>query len=369
MSNFDLLQTARPMRATVDAKAFSDALKNVAMVLKKSVVPILEEVSVRFSNGQCILTATDMDTWITTAIPADGNDFSFVFSRTKKVKQACHCFSGSLTLELMESGGLVHLSCGSRIGEFDTYSTDCYPDVPETDSNVSFSTNAADLLERIERVAYATLKPKQNIRESTACVEFSGNQVFALDGYRAAWDDGESDFPQPFLIYAEPLHYLKVFGEQQVEFRFSKPWLSVTDGKTTIIFHTANSEPFNLESAIPQRYQEEFPVSPKEFLAELKYLKDIIPTTQRPYVYLRGNELLMPVKNRKYSTAIKISRTGDTTIGFNLHYLSDALKQFRKEEHVTFKISGVHSPVVIEAEGRNDCAMILPVRVELDATA
>lgn len=369
VSDLNSLRTSYPLRATVDARAFSDALKNVSAVLKESAVPILEEVTVRFSNGQCILTATDLETWITATIPADGNEFSFVFSRSKKVERACRCFSGCLTLELMGLDGLVRLSCGSRVGEFDTYPSDCCPDVPKASGDVSFRTNAADLLERIDRVAYATLKPEQSARENTACVEFSGNQVFALDGYRAAWDNGESDFPQPFLIHAEPLHYLKAFGAQEVEFRFSKPWLFVTDGKTTIIFHTADSKPFNLESAIPQKYLEEFSVSPKEFLAELKYLKDIIPMTRKPYVYLRGNELLMPVKNRKYSTAIEISRTGDTTIGFNLHYLSDALKQFRKEKCVTVKISGVHSPIVIEAEGRNDCAMVLPVRVELDAAA
>ena len=62
----DLKLMVRPMRATVDAKAFSDALKSTTLVLKKSAIPSLEEVSVRFSNGRCILAATDLDTWITT---------------------------------------------------------------------------------------------------------------------------------------------------------------------------------------------------------------------------------------------------------------------------------------------------------------
>ena len=110
-------------------------------------------------------------------------------------------------------------------------------------------------------------------------------------------------------------------------------------------------------------------MSPREFLAELNYLKDALPTTHKPYVYLRGNELLMQVHDRKYSTAIEISRTGDTTVGFNLNYLRDALNQFKKEERVTVKISGVHTPIVIEAEGRSDCAMVLPLRVALNAAA
>lgn len=371
----DLLQLGRPMRASVDAKAFSDALSKTALVLRKLAIPVLSETTVRFSNGRCILTATDVSTWITVELPADGDDFSFTFSQTKKVVRVCRGFEGRLTLEWMENivdkdkCGLVRLSCGSRTGEFDAYSVDISPNPPKVDSDVSFQANAAHLLERITKVAYATIKPEQCERERSACVEFSGSQVFALDGYRAAWDNGESDFPQPFLVHAAPLRCLKAFGNCQVDLRLSKSRLSVTDGTMTIIFHTVDSKPFHLERALPKKYLEEFSVSPKEFLAELRYLKDIIPKTRTPYVYLRRNELLMPVNGKIYGTAITISRTGDTTVGLNLHYLHDALMQFRTEKRVTVKISGLHSPIVIEAEGRSDCAMVLPVRAALDATA
>ena len=373
MSNLEL--AVRPLRATVDAREFSEALKNNSLVLKKSDVPILEEANVRFSGGRCILTTTDMTTWMIAEIPASGDDFSFIFSRTKKLELVCRRFDGSLTLEWTENtarhdgDGFVRLSCGSRTGEFDTWSTDLCPDIPQVDGDVSFRANAAELLERINRVAYATLKPGEGSRDISACVEFSGKQIYALDGRRAAWDDGELDFPQPFLAYAEPLRHLKVFGDHQVDFRFSKPWFSMTDGTITIISRTADSEPYHLESAVPRKYLETFSVSPREFLTELKYLKDVIPMTRKPYVYLCGNELLMPVNGRRYSTALAISRTGDTEIGFNLRYLNDALRQFRNEERVTVKISGIHTPAVIEAEGRNDCAMVLPVRVAMDTAA
>lgn len=365
----DLELTVRPLRATVDAKAFSDALKNVALILKRSAIPILEEVSVRFSGGLCILTATDMTTWMMAEIPAQGDDFSFVFARTKSVERACRCFMGSLTMELTEDGGPVRLSCGSKAGEFDTYSINDCPDVPSVDSEVAFRTNAADLMERIRRVSYAASRSDQESRERVSCVEFSGRQVYALDGYRAAWDDGEADFPQPFLVHAVPLHHLKVFGSRQVEFRFAKPRLSVTDGTTTIIFHTADSEPYQLASAVPQRYVEEFSVSLKELLSGLLYLQAAAPKTRRPYVYLRGKELSMTVNDRKYSVGLDIDRSGDTEVGLNLRYAVDALKQFAKEKSVTIKISGTITPIVIEAEGRNDCAMVLPLRSGVRAAA
>lgn len=49
------------MRFTVDARAFSDAMSKVSKVLRKSPLPILEEIAVHVENGLCTLTATDLD--------------------------------------------------------------------------------------------------------------------------------------------------------------------------------------------------------------------------------------------------------------------------------------------------------------------
>lgn len=372
----DLLQTDRPMRATVDAKTFADALKKVSVVLKRSVLPVLEEVCVRFAGGRCILTATDLNTWIITEFPARGDDFAFVFSRTKDAERACRYFSGDISLEMVETGDEKHsypvvtISDGSRAGEFDAYSAGDYPDVPELQGDVLFSANAAALLERVNKVAYATAKPGQSSRDRASCVEFIGNQIFALDGYRAAWDfDSTQSFPQPFLIHAEQIRLLKLLGDAHIDFHLSQPHLYVTDGNTTLIFRTTEGVPFNLQSVVPSQQMEEFLVSPKQILSELKYLNEATPKTKKPYVYLHGNELFMTVNGRKCTTTIEVSRQSALTIGFDLRYVTDAFKQFDKEPQVKVKISGVLAPVVIEADGRNDHAMVLPVRVKADAAA
>lgn len=374
MSHF--LQVNRPMRATVDAKTFSDALKKVGAVLKKSVLPVLEEVCVRFADGRCILTATDLNTWIITEFPARGDDFAFVFSRTKDVERVCRYFSGDMTLEIVETGDEKHsypvvtVSGGSRAGEFDAYPAEDYPKAPEVQGDILFTANAAALLERVNKVAYATRKPAQDSRDSLSCVGFTSNQIFALDGYRAAWDlNSALSFPQPFLVHAEQMSILKMLGDVQVDFHLSDSLLYVTGGNTTVIFQTTEGKLFDLQGAIPQTFVEGFFVSPKKILGELKYLNDAAPKTKTPYVYLHDNELFMTVKGRKYSAAIDISRQSAMTIGFHLRYMTDAFRQFEKEPQVKVKISGVNTPAVIEAEGRNDRAMLVPVRVKENAAA
>ena len=67
----------------VDAKAFAEAMNKVSRVLKKSAIPILEEVAVSIKDDRCALTATDLETWLVAELPAQGDDLSFVFQRTR----------------------------------------------------------------------------------------------------------------------------------------------------------------------------------------------------------------------------------------------------------------------------------------------
>ena len=142
-----------------------------------------------------------MTTWMIAEIPASGDDFSFIFSRTKKLELVCRRFDGSLTLEWTENtarhdgDGFVRLSCGSRTGEFDTWSTDLCPDIPQVDGDVSFSANAAELLERINRVAYATLKPGEGGRDASAIHRPPEKRTLASSKI------GTSDFFKTRLIF------------------------------------------------------------------------------------------------------------------------------------------------------------------------
>ena len=53
----------------------------------------------------------------------------------------------------------------------------------------------------------------------------------------------------------------------------------------------------------------------------------------------------------------------------NLRYMIDALRQFRKEPMVRLKLSGPYTPIVVEAEGRSDFALVLPVRLRDEMAA
>lgn len=106
------------MKSTVDAKAFSAALDKVSKVLRKSAVPIIEQICVRFEGDRCICTATDLITWVSVELPAQGDVFSFAFTKTRDVVKVSRFFDGNLVVELRELGGAkkesprITLTCG-----------------------------------------------------------------------------------------------------------------------------------------------------------------------------------------------------------------------------------------------------------------
>lgn len=357
------------MRAVVDAKEFSQALSKVSKALGKSEIPALSEALVHFSGGRCVLTGTDFDAWLAAELPAQGDGFSFIFHRTASAAKACRRLDGELTLELSESGAgrerqlRLCMRCGSREGEFRAFFPEDYPELPELEPECSFTVNAASLLKRVSRIKYAAYAPQSSDVRSV-CIQFSGSRIFCLDGLRAAWDTDEAlSVPAPFMVSSAPLEHLKLFGKEDVTVRLGKRYVDVTDGTLRLTLRRVEAALYELDSAIPKEFQEEICVSPDEFLSELAYLKDLIPVGKKTPLRFEGGRLTAQADGCRYQTRIQVEGHSEITIGFNLSYLTDALRQFKGEPSVRMKLLSPIAPVLLEADGRNDSALVLPVRL------
>lgn len=355
------------MKAVVDAKAFSEALNQVSKVPKRSTIPVLEGLLVRFENGRCLVTGTDLTTWLTMEVPAQGDDFSFVFQKPQAAAKACRYFEGELSLEMTDEESkypMVTLRCGQRAGIFDGFPEKEYPKQPKLEEGEIFITNAANLLKRIERVKYAVLEPRGYSEQTQkTCVQFSGNSVFGVDGYRAACDtDPDLTFPKPFLTWGDSLSYLKLMGNSDVCVKVEERHIWLSSDSVSICCRKEGVMTFDLRSAVPKCFLEGFYVSPKEFLRELKYLDGFQPKSKSPVRFCGGNMTLQSDTIR-CATRVEIEGDNEIAFGFSPRFMEDALKQFSEEKWVKIKISGVNTPIILEAEGRNDFAMVLPVRL------
>lgn len=363
------------MKSIVNAKEFAQALSRVSSVLRKSAIPMLESVLVCFCGGRCILTATDMSVWAKTELPACGDDFEFLLMKPEAMLKACRYYDGELTMELTipNDDGYwrsdLAVSNGICTGSFEVECADEYPEFIAVEANNSFSVNAPKLLARIQTVKYANEKPDMDTYNARTCIQFSGNQIYAMDNYRAAWDvDPTTEFPCKFLISTEHLEHLKLF-QDEVTFQIGDRYVQVTDGRTTLCLRQGEDVPFNLETVLPQQYQEAFCVSPKEFLNALAYIKGFIPKKVRSCIRLCDGVLTLDELPQRCSATVKFSGSNTIPLGFNIRYMEDAMKQFKSEPQVKVNISGRNSPIFIEAEGHSDYALVMPTQLREYASA
>lgn len=370
------------MTAIVDAKAFSLALDNTMAALRRSSIPILESVQLQFGTGKCVLTATDMDTWLTVEVPARGDTFACGFFRTKEAAKTCRYYDGPLTIETVDTGEgqnvrrQILLSCGFRKAAYTGFSPieseHDFPSTPtmETDAESFTISNAASLLEQINRIKYAVGKTRDNMNAAQTCVQFDRDKVFCMDGYRVACEAVPGfTVPKPFLVYPEALAHLKLFGQKPVTVHVGAAYVRFAGEGVSIVCQRQGVTPFMLDRAIPTQYQEEFFVSPKEFLRELNYLNGLIPQKGSPRLRLCNGELSLESGRQNGCTSIHVDGRKAVEVGFDVNYMTDALKQFEKEKAVRLRISSPLCPMMLDAEGRSDFALVLPARLKEARTA
>lgn len=275
------------MRFTVDARAFSDAMSKVSKVLRKSPLPILEEIAVHVENGLCTLTATDLDTWLVAELPARGDDVSFVFSRTKDVMKACAHFEGELAITFVpkdERDGKIEALCGQRAAEFPVIAHEDYPECGTIEDGISLRLNAAALFRRVERVRYAAEKGCLGRRPQSACVQFREDRVFSLDGRRMACDTQPGTvFPAPCLLQGDALTHLRAFGENEVTVQIGANKVCFSDETLKLYVRRYGMDTYDPDAAIPKSYREVITVKTDELLRELTYLKECIGSCTFPY--------------------------------------------------------------------------------------
>lgn len=366
------------MRAKIDAKDFVQALERVSGMIRKSSIPVLNAVLVRFEADRCTLTSTNIDTYLSVDLPAQGDDFAFLLDRPRETARAFRQFEGELILEQTEKGEGEHrritlvLSCGPRSAMLHPFLPEDFPRGPKWEPKHSFTANAAKLYARVVRVRYAAAFPSpDDTRPSRSKVQFSGSHVYAVDGYRMAWDtDPELDMPRPFMAAPDALEHLKLFGDQKVSVQLGERFARVTDGMTSLVFRLPEGELYKLDSALTDKFRAEFQVSPKEFLAELKYLKQSLRGNRAHLVRFSGGALLAESMGERYATKISAIGCEGVEFGFSLDYMTDAMEQFKKEPSVAMKVSaGSLGPIILEAEGRHDCALVMPVDLKKAAKA
>lgn len=356
--------------ACVDAKAFSEALMDVSrFAAGESSLPVLSEAMVRFDGSHCVLTCTNLYQWCTATIPATGDAFAFVFTKTKRVLTACRYFAGTLELTFSnkpndrtpDPDGTITISDGVRSLRRGTMSASDFPQFPTVSFECRYDVSPDRLLDRFNRVKYA-LSNDTN-RKARCCVEFLDTRIATVDGYRLAFNhDPALSVETPFFIPPEAMAALEMFKKRPCTLSVGKAWASFENETLSLLTWIPEKDDFEIDHSIPP-LEKEYPVSVNALWEQVKYLNGMSNAKEKRPVRFDGRTLILETSDGTYSAQVGLPPI--PVRGFNLRYLLEGLSQFKakKADTVTMKVGSPVSPLIL-TDGEDELAMILPVRLK-----
>ena len=357
------------MRSSVDAAAFYKAMTGLMEVPSKSSIEVLREIKAEFTGDQCVLSAADLDTWMSVTIPAVGDSFDFVFRNSANIQKVCRHYDGALELELQrrEDEFFLTMHSGSKGGEFSVYDTKDCPVWPEFEAKQTYTANAAKLLACVKQVKYAV--GSRNVRSEYRGVLFQNKHIWALEGHRAACCDGGGlDVETPFTVGVPALEQLKAFGNADIQISVADNWVLFQNEHVRLLAkRILNVTPMTYESVVPQKWNEEFCFHRKDFVQALKYLLACVGRADKPYVRFDNGALTLRTKECLYKAAVSISAESSIIFGFDARFMLDALTQFEKQDLVTMRLTSPLGAILLIAG--NSSAIVLPVRLREEQKA
>lgn len=357
------------MKNTVDAAAFYKAMTALLDIPTKSSIRALREIKVAFDANQCVLSATDLNTWMSVTLPASGDSFDFVFQNSANIQKVCRHYDGALELELQqrEDEFFLTMRSGGKGGEFPVYDSEDCPVWPEFEVKQTYTANAAKLLACVKQIKYAV--DSRNARPEYQGVLFQHKHIWAVEGRRAGCcDDGGLDVETPFTVGVPALEQLKAFGAADMQISVADEWVLFQNEHVRLLAkRIQNVTPMTYESVVPQKWNEEFCFHRKDFVQALKYLLACIGKADKPYVRFENGLLTLRAKDCLYKAAVSISAESSITFGFDARFMLDALTQFEKQDLVTMRLT---SPLgAISLIAGNSSAIVLPVRLKEEQKA
>lgn len=355
------------MKSTVDARAFADALKKLSRVLKSAAIPVIENIQVEFTEDQCMLTATDLDTWMIAKIPAHGDTFSFTLRNTVNVARACGYFNGDIQMELAgeKETARILMRCGGKTGEFSVDMEEHPPKAPVVDPQESYFVNARTILARVKRIKYATASiPAKPV---LAGIHFHGTKLWCTDGYRAAIsEDSELKVDDHFSLKADALQHLRAFGSTPVRLdvgaRYAVFWNE--DLSLYIRLLDAGAGP-DLEAAWPKQVKEQYSIDRSRYLEAVKYLKEFSGGAAKQPAVFENRKVTFCGGDSKFSVELPILGECGIAYAFDLRYMQDALEQMSGSDTVSVSVSSCLEPILL-GDGDGNTAMVLPVRLRAE---
>lgn len=371
------------LKFTMNAKDLKEIMrKGTAAINKKATLDSLKKLYIQVEeDGTVKMWGTDMEhfaevktdnTWNTSpgVLGIDIDDIKIISK-----------MSGDVTLEDVSSEmqQRINIKCGKKIVTIPRYAnTDIFlPAMDDTEAHI-ITTTESWLLETITNLSLFVTGDDVNKMMNVFNFNTKRKRVEAMDNHRIGMRSLENqkiitETKNPLDAVKLHVKCLPVFkkimdkkSDAEVKVYQDQKYIRISGKDFTYVIRRIDGQYFNIEQMLCDSRDFVFNTDREEMLKIMKYNADMVKEEKEPTIFHSENgKLYTYLQTSRYQTFDEIETKNlvmdeDLFIGFNSHYLVDALSVIDSENPV-FRGSQRNAPMYIDGNEYN--FLILPINI------
>ena len=371
------------MNFIVSSSALLKQLQALSGVLSSNnTLPILDNFLFEVEKGQVTISASDLETTMTSIIPVESKDHGVIAIPAKLLIDTLKTFPEqplTFSIDPMQLG----IEISSDYGKYKLTGQNGaeFPKIPSIDSTSSIEFNGSVLLEAINKTIFATgndeLRPVMSgvfCQIEPQSLTFVSTDAHKLVRYRRNESTGAET--ASFILPKKPLSLLKsilpsVADKVKIEFNDKNAFFTFIG--TTIICRLIDGKYPNYEAVIPTNNPNKLTVERLAFLNSIRRVSIFSnKTTHQVRLKITGSELNISAEDRDYANEaierLSCQYVGeDMEIAFNSRFMLEMLANIGSES-VILEMSGpsragILSPSDAEDKHTDTLMLVMPVMV------
>ncbi len=355
-------------------------LSSLSGVLNSSnTLPILDNFLFELSPGEAVISASDLETTMTTKLEVKTGDVGSIAVPAKMLLDILKAFPDiPLTFKIDPATFAIELISDAGKYKLTGANGDEFPKSPELEDAATMGIEANALIRAINRTLFAAGNDDLRPVMSGIYFEFYSESVrfVATDAHRLvryARTDVKASSNAQFIVPKKPLNLLKNAAShaEKVTMTYTDSNARFEFDEVTIICRLIEGKYPNYEAVIPKENPNRMVINRQDFLQAIRRVSIFAnKTTHQVRLKLAGSELVVCAEDLDFANEanerLNCSYTGeDMEIGFNSRFLMDMLNNLSSAE-VSLEMSapnraGIIKPTEAEDEGEDVLMLVMPV--------
>ena len=352
------------MNFVVSASSLLKHLKSISGVLNtNNSIPILDCFLFELNKNELTMSASDMETTITTSIKIESASTGSIAIPAKTLMEAlANLPEQPISFIVDKTKHSVKLKTETGDYNISGQNGDEYPKMPKLESQSSIVIKSDVLFNAINKTIFATgsddLRP---VMSGVYCQFTETNSIFvATDAHklvRYTRNDAKAGTNASFIMPKKPLNVLKglLTGvDDAVKVEFNKTNALFSFGNVNLICRLIDGKYPNYEAVIPKNNPNKITVDRSAFLGALKRVSVFSnKATHQIRVKVTGSQLRISAEDLDFANEghelLTCTYVGeDMEIGFNSRFLVDMVSNLDGDE------------IIIEMSAPNRAGILLP---------